>query len=97
MLVFAPLDALSGIERRLGVEPVATPPAPDYSGGAWTARRAAGGTVLIVAARDAAALRALLRPLPHYGGQSYVYFDGGRARERGLWPVARGPLYREFD
>lgn len=97
LLIIAPFDALAEIDRALEPEPVTTPPMPASSAGAWTARRKAGGTVLIVAARDAAALTALLRPLPHYGGQSYVYFDAGRARDRGLWPVARGPLFREFD
>ncbi len=97
LLVIAPFDALAEIDRALEPEPVAMPLTPASSAGAWTARRPAGGTVLIVAARDAAALAALLRPLPHYGGQSYVYFDAGRARDRGLWPVARGPLFRELD
>ena len=63
---------------------------------AWTARRANGSPVLIVSARDTAELQALLRPLPHYGGQSYVSFERGRATGRGIWPVSRGPLYREL-
>ncbi len=95
--MIARVDALARIERALEIEAVAKPMAATLGAGAWTARRAGGGTVLIVAARDATALRALARPLPHYGGQSYVYFDAGRARERGLWPVARGPLFRELD
>ncbi len=97
LLVIVPLDALAHIERELEIEPAARPLPADSSAGAWTARRADGGRLLSVAARDAAALRALLRPLPHYGGQSYVFFDGARALERGLWPVARGPLYRDLD
>jgi aminopeptidase N len=43
--------------------------------------------LLAVVASDAAALRALARPLPHYGGQSWLVFDGGRVSERGLWPA----------
>lgn len=50
----------------------------------WTVER---GPLLVVAASDAAALRALARPLPHYGGQSWLVFDGGRASDRGLWPA----------
>ena len=42
------------------------------------------------------ALRALQRPLPHYGGQSYVLFENGRAQQRGLWPLGRGALYRDL-
>ena len=40
----------------------------------------------IVSVQDAQALRALLRPLPHYGAQSFVVFEAGRAIERGVWP-----------
>lgn len=50
----------------------------------WTIERV---PLLAVVATDAAALRALVRPLPHYGGQSWLVFDGGRVVERGLWPA----------
>jgi aminopeptidase N len=50
----------------------------------WTVER---GPLLAVAAGDAAALRSLARPLPHYGGQSWLVFDGAQASERGLWPA----------
>jgi hypothetical protein len=46
--------------------------------------------VAVIAARDAAALRALARPLPHYGAQSYLIFDGAKLLERGVWPSAGG-------
>jgi hypothetical protein len=52
----------------------------------WTATRTTGETVTIVSARDAAALAALGRPLPHYGRQSWLVFDGGTATARGTWP-----------
>ena len=45
----------------------------------------------VVSARDADALRSLLAPLPHYGAQSWLVFDGRRALDRGVWP-APGPL-----
>jgi hypothetical protein len=41
----------------------------------------------VVSAESAEALRALLRPLPHYGRQSYLIFDGGTVVERGVWPA----------
>ncbi|MBL8407952.1 MAG: M1 family peptidase [Candidatus Accumulibacter sp.] len=50
----------------------------------WTVERV---PLLAVVATDAAALRALARPLPHYGGQSWLLFDGGRVIARGLWPT----------
>ena len=52
----------------------------------WAARRSDGRALVAVSARDAAALAALLRPLPHYGRQSWIAFDGAKALERGVWP-----------
>jgi hypothetical protein len=40
----------------------------------------------VVAARDESALAALARPLPHYGRQSWLAFDGTTAIARGVWP-----------
>ncbi len=54
----------------------------------WTVQRAVNATpVAIVSVRDAAALLALRRPLPHYGAQSYLVFEGTRAVARGVWPA----------
>ena len=49
----------------------------------WTVK---GTNVAVVSAKDEAALEALLRPLPHYGSQSWLAFDGARVIERGAWP-----------
>jgi hypothetical protein len=43
--------------------------------------------VAVISVRDAEALRALARPLPHYGAQSFLAFQGARAIERGVWPA----------
>jgi aminopeptidase N len=64
---------------------------------AWTARTAQGQPALVVSAADAAALQALLRPLPHYGRQSWLVFDGARAVDRGVWPPGDSPLRRRLD
>jgi len=53
---------------------------------AWTATRAGGEPVTVVAARTAAALTALERPLPHHGRQSWLIFEGPKAIARGTWP-----------
>ena len=53
----------------------------------WTAQLPNGKTLLAISARDAAALQALLRPLPHYGKQSWLVFDGAKAIDRGVWEV----------
>jgi aminopeptidase N len=57
----------------------------------WTVQAASGAPLAVVSASDADALRALLRPLPHYGAQSWLRFDGSRLLARGVWP-APGPL-----
>ena len=58
----------------------------------WTVARD-GAPLAVVSADNANALRALLRPLPHYGAQSWLAFDGSRAIGRGVWP-APGKLLR---
>jgi hypothetical protein len=70
----------------------ALPPRPERlqgpgTGWIWTAYQANGKVLAVVAASSAEGLRALLRPLPHYGRQSYLIFDGARAVERGVWPA----------
>jgi aminopeptidase N len=52
----------------------------------WTASRADGRALVVVSGRDASALAALTRPLPHYGRASWVAFDGAKAIDRGVWP-----------
>jgi hypothetical protein len=53
----------------------------------WTTYQSNGKVLAVVSAENADALRALLRPLPHYGRQSYLIFDGPRAVDRGIWPT----------
>ena len=52
----------------------------------WTVTRTTGEPVTVVSARDATALAALGRPLPHYGRQSWLVFEGSTATARGTWP-----------
>ena len=52
----------------------------------WTATLPQEKSMAVVSARDAEALAALLRPLPHYGRRSYVVFDGSKAVASGVWP-----------
>jgi aminopeptidase N len=54
---------------------------------AWTLAHSNGASLAIVSAQDAASLEALIRPLPHYGRQSYIVFDGRQAMDRGTWPM----------
>ena len=68
------------------------PPRPEEirakgSAQAWTLARSDGASLALVSAQDAASLEALIRPLPHYGRQSYIAFDGRQAIEKGVWPM----------
>lgn len=53
----------------------------------WTMARTGGASLAIISAQDAASLEALIRPLPHYGRQSYLIFDGRQAIDKGVWPM----------
>ena len=66
------------------------------TGRAWAARRPDGAPLAIVAGESADALRALARPLPHLGAQSWLVFDGARAVARGVWLPPARPLRVEL-
>ena len=91
-----------GLEKDVDqtVEGLGLAPPQALEGGsarAWAARRANGTPLIIVSAADEAALRALLRPLPHYGRRSFVVFDDSRAVRKGVWPSGETPLSRSLD
>jgi aminopeptidase N len=54
----------------------------------WTFRLASGAPIAVVAADSASALENAIRPLPHYGRQSWLVIDDGRVVERGVWPAS---------
>ena len=66
------------------------------TGRAWAVRRD-GGPLVVVAGDDAVDLAALAGPLPHYGGESFVVFDGRHATDRGQWPPTASPLLYRLD
>lgn len=73
------------------------PPRPSVQRGSaqvWAGRDAAGRPYAVIAGRDAAAIKALERGLPHYGRQSWLVFEGARMAEKGVWPpqVERVPI-----
>ena len=53
----------------------------------WTMRAGDGRIIVLISVRDAQSLAALSAPLPHYGQQSYLVFEGARMLERGSWPA----------
>lgn len=71
---------------RLGLPPRPGLLAGRGSAQVWTVQETNGRAPLaVVSARDAAALRDIARPLPHYGARSYLAFEGARAIETGVW------------
>ncbi len=96
LLLITTNDSLTEQLSLLQLEPPVGLPDGAYSATAWTARRADGSVVLVVSAASTDDLRLLLRPLPHYGGQSYILFEAGRALERGVWTITGGALFRRL-
>ncbi len=97
LLVIGTTPQLESFLSRVGLDGVPESLAGRGTARVWAARQSTGAPLLVIAADDAAALEALLRPLPHYGGKSYLVFDGRRALETGIWPVQHSPLSRRFD
>ncbi|HET9664493.1 MAG TPA: M1 family aminopeptidase [Burkholderiales bacterium] len=79
------------VERTLSSWRLPPPPGVVANRGSarvWTIQRSGSAApIAVVSARDADALAALAKPLPHYGGQSYLAFEGSRAIARGVWPA----------
>ncbi|ENO90040.1 M1 family metallopeptidase [Thauera linaloolentis] len=78
----------AAVDRLLATTDLPPRPAPPGMRGSaqvWTVRAPSGLLVAVVSVRDAAALAALQRPLPHYGGQSWLIAEGARVLERGVW------------
>ena len=73
---------------RHGLAPRPQPMTAQARGSAqvWAGRDGGGRPYAVISARNAASLKALERALPHYGRQSWLVFDGGRAAEKGVWP-----------
>ncbi len=94
LLLVADSDTAKELFTQLQVDKFPELPAATHTAAVWTLRRRNGMPMLVVTAPDVPSLQALLRPLPHYGGQSYVLFDDSSAVRKGVWPVARGPLFQ---
>ena len=86
LLVIGPGDGLDPWLAQHGLPARPAVAAGKGTAQVWTATRGDGRTLVVVSARDAEALAALARPLPHYGRQSWVVFDGAKAIDRGVWP-----------
>ncbi len=72
-------------------------PVANSAAAAWALRSPDGHPVLLIRATDTEGIESMMRPLPHYGSRSYVTFDGGRARDKGVWKTNDSPLSRELS
>jgi len=86
-LIFAKSADIDAWLARHGLS--ARPLALRGSAQVWAGRDARQRPYVVVAARDASALAALQRGLPHYGKQSWLVFEGARAAEKGVWPPGK--------
>jgi len=64
---------------------------------AWAEKPPGRKAIAVVEADDHAALKALLRPLPHYGRKGYVVFNGAKATVKGMWQPKRSPLIKTLN
>lgn len=51
----------------------------------WAESQPNGEVLVVISAADTQALQALTRPLPHYGKQSFLVFEGDQAIDHGIW------------
>jgi aminopeptidase N len=56
--------------------------------GAWV--------IAVVISEDMKSLAPVVRKLPHYGGDSYLIFEGEKVVERGVWEAKDSPLRADF-
>lgn len=87
LVIIGQSDRVESLLGRLGLPPPPPQVAGKGTARAWAARDETGRVFGVVAGRDAAALAALQRPLPHYGRQSWLVFDAARAVDKGIWPA----------
>lgn len=53
----------------------------------WATKQNNGKIIVVISAANTEALQALIRPLPHYGKESYLVFEDSKVIERGVWPA----------
>lgn len=87
LLIVGLHDDVDAALARLGLPPRPPEVAGKGTAQVWTVRGSAMPAA-VISARDAASLAALERPLPHYGAQSWLVFEGASAIARGSWPPA---------
>ncbi len=95
LLLVGTRGEVARVSPRFGLGPVPARLAGRGSAAVWT-ERAGDRIALIVSAGNAEGLAALAGPLPHYGGQSYLAFDGGTALVKGTWERGENEMARRL-
>ncbi|MDD5387833.1 MAG: hypothetical protein PHD37_00695 [Gallionellaceae bacterium] len=90
ILIIGQTARVDSLLARLGLPPARARLGASHSAQMWTARDGDGRPYAVIAIRDGEALRALQRPLPHYGRQSWLLCSTPPAR----WTRASGPPCR---
>ncbi len=92
VLIVGRTDEVESLLARLNLPPPPPVVAGKGSARVWAARdesngNATGHPYAVIEAGDPEALAALLRPLPHYGRQSWLVFDAAKVIDKGIWPA----------
>jgi aminopeptidase N len=87
LLIIVPDAEAGAVLKRLELPPVPASLKGRGTARVWATRNTAGQPIMVVSAKHAEALSALSRGLPHYGRQSWLVFEGGKAVDKGIWPV----------
>ncbi len=82
---------------KIGVEPIPEALKDRGTARSWVTKRDDAPPVLVVEAADDEALAALMRPLPHYGRNSFLVFEGQTMVQKGVWPSGDNALTKRFD
>jgi len=88
---------MAPVLAKAGIQSVPTTLESRGTARSWVAAREGAPPALVVEADDEQALSALLRPLPHYGRQSFLVFEGRKVIEKGVWPIGDNALTKRFD
>lgn len=83
LLVIGPSERIASYASRHGLGPRPDALRDKPGAGTWVVA-APSGPVVFVEASDTATVGAWARPLPHYGSQSWLRFDGRRVADRGV-------------
>lgn len=87
VLIVGQTERVNELLAKLGLPSPPPPLAGKGSARVWVDRDQSGRPYAVVEAQSDDALKALQRPLPHYGRQSWLVFEAAKATEKGIWPA----------